>query len=114
MATLTVQNITRLGLEPTYAACTVGGDKFSPSSETFLQVKNGSGGALTVTVTPQRVSLGDTTMTMAAVSVDATTGDTMIGPFPYEFFAAASDGLAAITYSGVTTLTIAAVKLTQP
>ena len=114
MATLTIQNVTRLGLEPTYAACTSGGDKFTPSSETFLHVKNTSGGALTVTVTGQKVPLPNTTLTVAAVSIDATTGDTMMGPYPAAEFAAAADGLAAITYSGVTNLVIAAVRLSQP
>lgn len=114
MATLTTQNMTRTGLEATYAACTSGGDKFTPSATTFLHVKNASGGALTVTVAVAKVPLADATSSVAAVSIDATTGDTMIGPFPYEFFAAAADGLAAITYSGVTSLTIAVIKVSQP
>lgn len=114
MATLTVQDVTRLGLAPTYAACTSGGDAFAPSSETWLHVKNTSGGALTVTVAAAKVPLTDTTITVAAVSIPATTGDKIIGPFPYDFFAAASDGLAAITYSGVTNLTIAVLRLSQP
>ncbi len=49
-----------------------------------------------------------------SVSVPATTGDRMIGPLPAEHFADPSDGLAAITYSGVTSVTVAAVQVTKP
>ena len=113
MATLTTQTVTRAGVQMTYAAATGGGDKFTPDATTFLHVKNGSAGALTVTVTPTKVPIPNLTTTFAAVSVNATTGDNMMGPFPSEFFAG-SDGLASITYSGVTSLTIAAVKVSQP
>ena len=114
MATLTTQEVTRLGVAQTYAACAGGGDKFTPGANTFLQVKNASGGALTVTVAVAKVPLPDATSAVAAVSIPATTGDKMFGPFPAEFFAAAADGLAAITYSGVTSLTIAVLRLAQP
>ena len=50
MAVLTVQTVVRSGVGPTYASCAGGGDKFLPDATTFLHVKNGSGGALTVTV----------------------------------------------------------------
>jgi len=111
MATLTKQTITRTGLGPTYAAAAGGGDKFAPGDDTFLHVKNASGAPITVTVvTPGSVegqAIADLT-----VSVPATTGDRMIGPFPLALFANSADSnLASITYSGVTSLTIAAVKL---
>mgnify|MGYP001562877003 CR=1 FL=1 len=114
MATLTVQKVTRLGITPSFAACTGGGDKFLPSANTYIELKNTSGGALTVTVAPAKVPIPDTTITFAAVSIPATTGDKIIGPFPADVFAAAADGLAAVTYSGVTSLTIAAFELSQP
>src|SRR3989304_5961316 len=82
MATLTVQDVTRLGVATTYAACPSGGDKFLPSENTFLQVKNASGGALTVTVAAAKVPAPNLTITFAAVSIPATTRDKMIGPFP--------------------------------
>lgn len=113
MATLTTQTVVRAGVAPVYAAAAAGGDKFAPSETTFLHVKNTGAGALTVTVTPTRVPLTGLTQTFPAVSIPATTGDRMIGPFPHEHFAA-SDGLADITYSGVTGLTVAAVRVSQP
>ena len=114
MATLTVQNVNRVGLAPTYAAATGGGDKFAPTDRTWLHVKNASAGAITVTIVTPGTALPDVGIADVAVSVPATTGERLIGPFPYEFFANPADGLADITYSGVTSLTVAAVKLTQP
>lgn len=112
MATLTTQQITRSGVGPTYAAAAAGGDKFTPTKDTFLHVKNGSGGALTVTiVTPQEAFPGAATADIA-VSVPGTS-ERMVGPFPAQFFRDPADGLASITYSGVTTLTIAALQLAE-
>ncbi len=112
MATLAIQSIARTGLEATYAAATGGGDKFSPSSETLLHVKNASGGDITVTVATQGTVVGNP---IADNAVVVTAGEErFIGPWPYEHYAAAADGLATIAYSGVTTLTIAAFRLSQP
>lgn len=113
MATLTVQDLKRTGLAPTYAAASAGGDKFAPSKDTFLHVKNGSAGALTVTVVTPNSLIPDVAIADVAVSVPAA-GERMIGPFPYEHFANSADGLCDITYSGVTSLTVAAVRINQP
>jgi len=113
MATLTVQNITRAGLEATYAAAAGGGDKFLPDRETLLHVKNGGGGDITVTVTTQQTDAIGNAVADNAVIVTAAE-ERFIGPFPAEHYAAAADGLAVIAYTGVTTVTIAAFKLNQP
>jgi hypothetical protein len=47
------------------------------------------------------------------VSVPATTGDRMIGPFPAHSFADPTDGLADITYSSATSVTVAVFKLQE-
>lgn len=110
MATLTTQTITRAGLAATLAAASGGGDKFTPTGRTFLEVNNGSGGAITVTVeTPTSVGANLVT-TPLAVSV-AAGARTRIGPFPGGLFADPADGLTDVTYSGVTSLTIAAIEL---
>lgn len=114
MATLTVQDIKRAGLAPTYAAAAAGGDSFAPGSDVFLHVKNTHTAAQTVTVVTPRDVIPDVATGDVAVSVPPTTGERLIGPFPAQFFAQADDGLADITYSGVTNLTVAAVRLTQP
>ncbi len=106
MALLATQSITRAGLAPSYAAAAGGGDTFTPGPNVFLQVKNASGGAITVTVvTPRTDSLGNA-VADNTISVPATTGDRMIGPLPYEHYADPSTGVGNISYSGVTSLTI--------
>lgn len=114
MAILTVQDVKRTGVAPSYAACAGGGDRFAPSKDTILHVKNGSGGALTVAIVTPNNAIPDVAVADVAVSVPAG-GERFIGPFPYEHFAANDgSGLADITYSGVTSLTIAALKTNQP
>lgn len=110
MATLTVQEVTRAGAILTYAAAAGGGDKFAPTIDTWLRVINGGGGSITVTVVTPNTLVSDVAIGDVAVSVGAgVTKD--IGPFPAELFANPTDGLADVTYSGVTTVTVAAVKL---
>lgn len=114
MATLATQNITRSGVGPTYGACTGGGDRFTPGNTTFLHVKNGSGGALTVTVAATKVPIAGMAVANVSVSVPAG-GERMIGPFPPDYFNATDgSGLADITYSGVTSLTIGALQFNLP
>lgn len=112
MATLTRQNIVNTGNIPTYAAATGGGDVVdNADGKTFLHVKNASGGSITVTVTAQTVSLVTAThgtLTVPNVSVAIAAGaEKMIGPFQKAAYNTAADQLA-ITYSGVTSLTIGA------
>lgn len=110
MALLATQSVTLAGLAPAYAAAAGGGDTFVPDKDTFLHVKNASGGAITVTiVTPRTDPVGNAVADVAVV-VPLTTGDRMIGPFNAEIFADPTTGLASITYSGVTSLTVAIVK----
>lgn len=113
MATLATQSVARAGVAPSYAAATAGGDKFTPDRDTFLHVKNGSGGALTVTIATPRTDQVGNPVADNAISVPAA-GERMIGPFPAEHYADPADGLAAITYSGVTSLTVGAFRMSQP
>ncbi len=112
MALLASQKVVRTGLTPTYAAATGGGDTFTPGQNLFLHVKNASGGAITVTVvTPATTSgLGIDDL---VVSVAATTGDRMIGLLTGSLTAAAATGLGSITYSGVTSLTVAIIDASE-
>jgi hypothetical protein len=83
-----------------------GGDTAPVGPGRFLYASNGSGGALTVTVaTPGTVSglaIADTAVSIAA-------GDIAI--IPLANVHRGSNGRAAITYSGVTSLTVAAFEL---
>lgn len=108
MATLTVQAISLSGVTPSYAACGAGGDEFANSGQEFIHVKNGSGGNLDVTINSQvNCSQGfdhDSVVTVTAGSEE------IIGPFPKSRFDDANDKVQ-ITYSGVTSLTIAVLQI---
>lgn len=109
MALLTPQAIPSGGLAATYAAASVGGDTV-PNAEdgrVFLHVKNGGGSAVTVTVgDPGRTPAGNPG-TPSGVSVPAA-GDRFI---PLQVGVVdASDGLVDVTYSGITSVTVAALR----
>ena len=114
MATIAVQTINEAGKVATYQAAEVGGDVVSNDGTIFLQLKNGSGGEITVTITAQTTSVdsslyGDLTKSNAVKAMAAST-ELFIGPFaPIAYNN--SDAQIAITYSGVSSLTIAALKL---
>ena len=83
-----------------------GGDTAPVGPGRFLYVNNGSGGAITVTLaTPGKVSGLDITNPAMAIAA----GDHAIIPLTNVF--RGTNGRAAITYSGVTTLTVAAFEL---
>ena len=112
MALLTVQNIARSAITPTYAAVSAS-DTFTPGQYTFVHIKNAGGSPDTVTVI---VAQGDPPgLTITDVSISVTNGqERMIGPFPPFFFADPVTGLATITNSFTTSVTIAVLNLTQP
>jgi hypothetical protein len=100
--------MSRLGLSPTFGAAGVSGDTFPNDGHTFIRVKNGSGSPITVTVAPARAVDG-LTPAGRTVSIPATTGDVSIGPFPGDDYN--TDGTASVSYSSVTTVTVAVVSL---
>ncbi len=115
MATLTVQNSAEGGAK-TFAAAASGGDVFANDGRTILAIHNESGGALTVTVTAQETTttksgFGDLTKADAVQSVEATSVDIM-GPFPKTAFNNSSNQ-CAVTYSGVGSLSVAAIKIKE-
>lgn len=111
MAALSTQEVVAAGTTLSFAACAGGGDTFINDGNTFLYVKNGSGGALTVTIAAPATPHG-MTITAQAVSVGAGS-EKCIKPYPQQFTQPAA-ATTNITYSGVTSLTIAAVKFTPP
>lgn len=109
MAALTVQNVARTGLNPTYASAAGGGDTFVNDGSTVLHVKNGGGSSITVTITstaPATVGLAQSNVTVSVPNA----GERFIGPFPAGAFSDAN-GSAAVGYSAVTTVTVAAIRL---
>lgn len=117
MALLTLQTPAETGTTLTYASCTGGGDTFANNGKVYLHVKNGSGGSIDVTIVKTAsTSINDPiygilTKASAVVAVGAG-AEKMIGPFkPDAFNATAGTGIVSITYSGVTSLTIAAIQV---
>ena len=109
MATLAVQNISLLGIVPAYSAAAGGGDQFTPSDRTYLHVKNGGGSPITVTiVTPLEAALN---IPMADIAVSVSNGtEKVIGPFGAALFQN-SVGLADVTYSAVTSVTVGVFRV---
>lgn len=109
MAVLTVQQVALAGLTPTYASAASGGDSFPNDGKTILHVKNsdssshGCTQASQVATTPGRAPANNT------VTVPATTGDKMIGPFDPNIWNDAN-GYVQITYAAVTGVTVAAIR----
>lgn len=115
MATLTVQSVSDSGLDATYSNAASGGDTFANNNvracRVFLHVKNGDGTSKTVTVTPEITSttvpgFGSVTKANTEVAIPASE-DRFIGPFPLTAFGEAP----AITYSAVTSVTIAVIEV---
>lgn len=113
---LTVKDITREGVSADYtlvAPTATHGNKFTNTGHEFLQVRNGSGAPITVTITPN-ITVDDLALPTKVYTVAATgdgTGldDQFFGPFPntweYE-----SDYIWAIC-SAVTTVTVGVWRL---
>lgn len=94
-------------VNPGFVAASAGGDVIAPNDHGCLWVNNGSGSTVTVTVAVP----GNTKYGIAnpdpAIAVVA--GRIMpIGPFPADL-ADPTDGMVHITYSAVTTVTVAGV-----
>ena len=107
--TLAIQQIVRAGLTPSLAAANSDGSYVPNDGRTFIQVKNGAGAPITVTIeTPGTVD--GNAIADLVVTIPAMTGDKVIGPFPPETYNQ-SDGKLKITFSAVTTVTIGAFRL---
>ena len=114
MAELTLQQITEVGRAVTYASATAEGDTADNGGTTFLHIKNGGGSEITATITAETTSVdsniyGDLTKANASIAI-AASGEAFIGPFKQAAFND-GDGEIAITYTGVTSVTIAALYI---
>ena len=114
MGLIKAQEISEAGVLVTYEAATVDGDVVDNEGTVFLHVKNGGGSEMTVTITAQTTSVdsplyGALTKANASKAIAAST-EVFIGPFQINAYNN-TDEQIAITYSGVTSVTIAALYL---
>lgn len=111
MALLTLQTIVAAGLAPTTTAAAGGGDTVALASATdansFLQVTNGGGSPITVTLADPGATPAGNTTTAPANSVAA--GATKLFPLN-PALVNPSTGVINVTYSAVTSVTVAAIR----
>jgi len=108
MAALTIQVVDYVTPVVTYEAVSAGGDTFKNDGQTILHIKNADPSQKTVTA--DRLQLSSTGRDdNEAITVESET-ERFFGPFPTNRFNDAA-GNVALSYSGATGLTIAALKL---
>lgn len=112
MARLTVQNIVRTGLVPSYDAADVGGDSFPNDGQVLYHVKNGGGASVDVTFTSRVASAAPGTQVSDRVVSVGAGAEAMIGPWTPGSFND-STGDVTVAYSAVTSVTVAAIKLNR-
>jgi hypothetical protein len=110
MAVLTVNEIVYGGLdvESVYVAAAAS-QEFPNDGRTFAHIKNASGSSITCTITSAGTTQGRA-IADDVITVGATTGEQMVGPWPRSIYNAA-DGNIDITWSATTSVTIALFKL---
>lgn len=108
---IAVEAITRAGINLTDTGSLSTSDTYHVPNDgkTFLHFKKSGATDCTVTVATQNTVDG-LAITDLTVTVPATTGDIMIGPFPREVYNN-SDGELTFTLSNITGLTVAAARL---
>ncbi len=118
-SSITVQNALDTGVNYTNQACAAGlADAFINDGKTVLLFANASGSSRTLTVTRQNkspsvqgynpITLADLTLTIPGSGTNG--GLCVVGPFAQGEYNDGS-GLVQISYSAVTTLTVAAVSI---
>ena len=113
MATITVTTTSAdagYNMTDDLTAAAGGGDAFANDGNTFFVVANGGGGAITFGATTANTA-GKNAFAIADASVSVGAGKTYIfGPFEPGIFNNSS-AQVAVTYSGVTTVTVGAFKI---
>ncbi len=108
MAVLAVQQGTLAGAAFTLANAAEAGDSFVNDGRTYFLAENGGAGEVTVTIASEtQCSFGydhNVTVTIAA------SAKKLVGPFDPRRFNDAN-GKIAVTYSGVTSVQVAAIRM---
>lgn len=109
-AALTVQPVTRLGIEPGYVAAEADGNSFNNTGREFLHIKNGATDCVVTVKTPRTVD--GQAVTERTVTVTGTE-ERMIGPFPPAIFnqGGADGDVVFVDYDDVTNVTVGVFRL---
>lgn len=113
MATLTVNTIPVTGMRTDNAlvAAAGGGDAFAPGPDVYFRCANGGGSAITITFATPGTLAG---LAIADETRSVTNAQTWeFGPFPSELYADPTTGLVTVTYSGVTSVTVGAFRISR-
>lgn len=113
MAVLTVATAVRSsnGVDLAGVAAAGGGDTFVNNGQEVLVIRNAGGSPITLTVaTPALIDGLAVSDLTASIGAGATR---MVGPFPPAWYndTGLAGGSVALTYSGVTSVTVAVVKV---
>lgn len=104
---MTVQQTLRTGIKPTYAAANAGGNSFANDGRVRLVVVNGGVGSVTVTIDVVGTLDG---LAVSDIAQAVPAGETWeFGPFAPGIFNQ-PDGTVNVSYSGVTSVTVAAIR----
>jgi len=109
---LTLQEMNRDGIIPSYAAANSDGNKFPNDSQqrTFLHVKAASADVVVTIQIPGTVD--GQAITDRTVTVTTGNAEKMIGPFPArDYNQPSDDGQIYVDYDTVTGVTVAAVRV---
>lgn len=108
MATLTPAALVAGGTLEASVAASAGGDKVAPIGDrVWVEVTNGGGSSITVTI-PSYAAVRSQAAADRAITIAASATKKI--PIFADLNTNPADGLASITYSGVTTVTVAAYR----
>jgi hypothetical protein len=108
VALITAQEVTTAGVAPSYGAVSAS-DTFANDGTVVLHVKNAGGSSDSVTIVSTKACDQGTTHNVV-VSVPATTGDRLIGPFSPARFNDPTTGLVTVQHSFTTSVTQALLR----
>lgn len=104
MSLRTLVPLDRSGILQALTAADVIGDTWQPTGDEFIMVNNASGAAVTVTLDIVPNTDGQPVIDRTVVVAPATTR--LIGPFPLIWYRDPVTGLARVTYSAITSVTV--------